>query len=249
MKDLISIQIPIQDFLDKSYLKETGDVPIYTEWAKEAEDAIGSRYSYKKKIAVYTVKECQAKLNKDTAYVRFVLKGDHGCDCGTIFDNVSQCFKTTDLIGPRANSTTESLSGLLVVDTGSTFVSNNKISWEIHDNCLVFDGNFNDEDITVQYYGYETDDAGFPKIPNTHRRAVAQYVKWMWLEQQRWNPSMPITGQDLSRAEDEWHRLCSLARSDDEDDSRDQYREISEMWSEQLPNDNSQSRMLGPLDT
>ena len=187
--------VPIQSFMDNWGIDEMRWLPVWVQWVKEAEDAIGSRYSYHRKITVLTVKDCKAVLPACTQSVRWVILGDHGCDCDAMFDRI----ENYGISG-----------GCIIVDTDGT-VLQSPLKYEIYDNTLVFSGELKDGFVTVRYYSYPEDENGLPMVNEHHSRAIAQYLTWME-SRKRSRFEQGYTRGVIKDEEVEWHRLCADAR-------------------------------------
>lgn len=221
MNRLVSIKIPVLNAIQDMGLDIVKDVPTFTRWAVDAEREIGSYYSLRKIIEVIKVENCCAELPCDTAFVQYVLLGDHGCDCG---DLIERCTSTAIDLTAATNSS-------FVIDdefndAGDVVTIGPK--WEVQGGKIVFRRDYDGQYITVQYLGFEKDEDGFPLIGENHVEAVVTYIQYKYAVRSRFSP-VKMDHTDKMFFWREWMRLASHARADDSELSDSDRLEIVAM--------------------
>jgi hypothetical protein len=214
---LISYKNVLLDLLDELALDHTKYTPMFARWIEKAEKKIGSRYQYKKKIAVLNISGCTAELPSDAAYVQRGIMGNQGCDCQDLFLNVGGSIASKAVsISSSANAAFNNLSFLIVdiVPAGQFTDASNfyYIDYEIQGNKIIFKQNYNGSQITIQYLGIETDCDGLMLIGENHVDAIMWYCKWKFYDRRI------RSGIDLGKVRDykmEWERQCLNARAVD----------------------------------
>lgn len=205
---LISIKVPVLNALQDMGMDIAKDVVVFTRWAVEAErDHIGSYYSYKRKRAVLTIKNCTAILPCDSAFVQGMILGDHGCDCEDLFE---RCFSSLTTFRQ------ETVKTFFVIDQPSEgqIITLSDLKWEIQQGKLVLKNNHDGEKITIQYLGFETDEDGFPKVMENHVPAIVEYIMYKVAVRSRFSPQK-MDHADIQRHWREWMRQASHARAED----------------------------------
>jgi len=205
---LVSIKVPVLNALQDMGMDIAKDVVVFTRWAVEAErDHIGSYYSYKRKRAVLDIKGCTAVLPCDASFVQGMIIGDHGCDCGDLFE---RCFSTL------TNYRQESVATFLVVDlpVSGQVVTLSDLKWEIQQGKMVLKNNHDGEKMTIQYLGFDTDEDGFPKVMENHVPAIVEYIMYKVAVRSRFSPQK-MDHTDIRFHWLEWMRSASHARSED----------------------------------
>lgn len=225
---LVSIKSAIQDTFEDTGIDISKDIPVFTRWAIRAEKEIGSFYSYRKKRAVLTIENCRAKLPCDAMIVQLVITGDHGCDCEDLFNSCGFIGSNSTLLS--AQSIFSNTNSFLVVD--STFGINNlsfsNINWDIQNDYLIFKSNYNGGKVTIQYLGLESDCDGFPLVCENHLEAITEFIMYKYCIRSRFSANKLDIG-DTKWHFSEWNRLCSHARSMDNDISESDKNEIVAM--------------------
>jgi len=222
----VSITIPVYEAIEDMGLGHARYFQKMLRWAVRADDKIGSYYSYKKKISVLDVIDCHASLPCDVVGVLGLIRGDQGCDCGLIFDNVVQFNQGMNLAVTCPCAYT--VSGNIVNQCS-------ELTYGIQDNTIVFNQNLNGQQITVQYLGYQLDDKGYPLVNDTHITAISQYIKMMLYKESITNIVLPqVSRPDRLDAEREWHRLCRQARGEDGEPSPSERQQLVDMFNDPL---------------
>lgn len=187
------------------------DNPMFTTWAVQAEEEIGSKAAMERKRVVLTIEGCAVCLPDDAMILEGAILGDYGCDCADLFDGT--------FCGPSGtvfiNNTNANLSGFLIVDIAGTSgdVPVGIVNYTIQDNKIVFSSNYDGQSVTVQYQGYKTDCDGFMEIGQNHVRAITAFIVWHDYMRRK-----KKTGADMAQLqywERQWNTLCSHARADD----------------------------------
>lgn len=206
---LISIYNPIVDALDYVGADRSVDLPIFTTWATAAEKEIGSVYSFVRKRKVIDICGCTAEIPCDAFKIDAAIFGDHGCDCGDLFNG---CF----FPGGNWFANTSAQTGtFLIVDLDSSLSgSPGIINFQIQNNKIVLPSDMDGQKITIQYIGYQEDDKGFIMISENHTRAITEYILWKYGIRSAYSQK-PINPSLIAEHKREWFRLCRHARADD----------------------------------
>jgi hypothetical protein len=199
------------------------DNPIFTTWAVQAEEEIGSKGAMERKRVVLDIEGCAACLPDDARILEGALLGDYGCDCADLFNNTF-CNGGTIF----TNQSNADLSGFLIVDI---FTSGETpygfVNYTIQNNKIVFSSNYDGQKVTVQYQGALTDCDGFIEIGENHVRAVTAFI--MWHDFMRRKKKTQADMQQLGYWKNEWNQLCSHARADDAILTQPEREEIAAM--------------------
>lgn len=206
---LVSIKNPVLNAMMALGLDHDKDRPLFTLWATQAEEEIGSKGAMERKRVVLTIDGCAACLPQDARILECAIMGDYGCDCGDLMDRYF-CNSGTIF----ADQSNPNLSGFLIVDI---FVTGEQpygfVNYTIQDNKLVFASNYDGQKVTVQYQGAKTDCDGFIEVGENHVRAIEAYI--MWKNFQRKKKKSGADFQEMIYLERLWNQLCSHARADD----------------------------------
>ncbi len=209
---LISVNNVIVNLIDDLGLNHNKYKAMFVNWATTAEKSIGSYYQYTRKHAVLKICGCTAELPCDAVFLQRAILGDHGNNCGELFNLV--CF------GLGSNSAFVSgsinLSNFLIVDKPANsdgFVGGwNFIGNHVQDNKIIFDANRDGEKVTIQYLGLEVDEDGVPLVGENHLEAILEYCMW------KFRRRSIRSGIDIGVARDHerrWHELAARSRGDD----------------------------------
>lgn len=227
----ISIKNAIQQAQDNMGIDHNRDIPLFTQWAVEADRKIGSYYSYKRKIVILHVENCRAELPCETMGVLGVVFGDRGTKCDTLFHQLHR---------------QEGGLGWMYSDFWGEPGCCRSMRYEIQNNHLVFSGNFHTlhstlpippnshhdfrRRVTVEILALETDQEGFPLINENHVDAVSQYIEYKQALRTRWNSiENKITETGIADMKMEWGRKCRDARADSGEPSQSDLQEIKNM--------------------
>lgn len=214
----ISIKDPIVSAMDNLDVDHDKFIPLFTRWAIEAEEEIGSWYQYVLKRCVLDITDCTACLPNDAVYVQIAIMGDLGTDCGDLVARACGVVNLPEATGTVANT-------FLVVDIGdSSGQVSGFVNHQIQNNKLIFEQNFDGQKVTIQYLAYQTDCDGFININENHKLAIQWYITWKYY-MRRAN----LTGYEygkMNKAEAEWHRECSHARAKDSELTSSDRRKI-----------------------
>lgn len=222
---LISIKTPVLEALGDMGIDHGKNIPDLIRWSARAENAIGSYYSYRRKISVLTVDKYRAELPCEAQFVQRVLLGDYGCDCANLFD-LCRTFLPTVAWGTSADST------FLCIDKpdGCTSISPSGIRFEVQDNHIVLNSNYDKKYLTVQYLGLETDLDGMPKVGENHLEAIVAYIMYRYAQRSRFTQVKMDLG-DIQLLDKKWNNLCADARAQDAELSESDRSEIvGMMW-------------------
>jgi len=187
------------------------DTPIFTMWAVQAEQEIGSKGAMERKRVVLDIHGCAACLPDDAMILEGAILGDQGCDCADLF-NRTFCGASGTVFINNANVNTY---GFLIVDIAgvSGDVPVGMVDYTIQDNKIVFASNYDGQKVTVQYQGFKVDCDGFMEVGENHIRAITAFIIWHDYMRRK-----KKTGADMAQLqywERQWNTLCSHARADD----------------------------------
>jgi hypothetical protein len=206
----ISIKNAVSALLDNIGMARNNMIPVFQVWAKEGEQKIGSYYQYKRKIYVLDVENCAAQLPCEVVSVNALLLGDHGCDCSLIFEKLYHSFA-------GANIAINPLNGFTVLDNSGS-CARSSVSWNIQNNAIIVQGNYDGSKITIEALTYEVDNEGWMLVNENHVDALAQYCELKWMERakhKKGTTTVQYSGEEMRRMGFEWNRKCALARGED----------------------------------
>jgi hypothetical protein len=226
---LISIRNPIINAIDLLGLDHVQDMPIFTTWAIDAENKIGSYYQWVRKRVVLDIHNCTVCLPADAKSIQKAILGDVGCACDDLTS--SRCDLLFNNTGTFVNSNTS--GSFLIVDLGSDFEDFiGSVPYTIQDNKLLLNQCLDGQKITVQYLGYKTDCDGFLEIGQNHVDAIKWYIIWLYWYRKR-NLS-PMEQGKMNTARQEWERNCANARATDSEPSESEKLEMNAMLHDPL---------------
>jgi len=206
---LISIKEAILEASEDMGFDLTRDKPVFAMWAVRAEKDIGSYYSYIRKRAVLTIKNCRAELPCSAAYLKAVVYGDHGCDCGELFAGLYGW----GLQWEAGGTTLFGAEIFSVVDPLGSFSLYGE-RYEVQNNCIVFSTNMDGQKVTVEYLGLEEDCDGFVMINENHVPAIIEYIMWKFCVRSRFSQIKMDLG-DIQMHQREYNRLVADSRAID----------------------------------
>ncbi len=215
---LISIKEPILEAFEDMGVDITRDKPTFAMWAVRAEKDIGSYYSYKRQRAVLDIVGCRAKLPCCAAYLKVVVLGDLGCDCGKLMNNLCSFASS---VGWSQN---EVFLNIDKPDTDEFCLGGSR--YEVQDNYIVFDQSLDGQKVTIEYLGLEEDCDGFVMVNENHKPAIIEYLMWQYCKRSRFSPNKMELG-DLREHKAEYFRLVSDARAMDAELTDDDRAEIA----------------------
>lgn len=223
IKRKVSVFAAIQMALDNMSKDETIDMPLYTEWAMQAENHIGSYYAYKRKIYVLDICQCSANLPCEVKAVMGILIGDHGTDCNLKFPPIYNLYNAYKASIANGN--------FLTIDLGGENYKCVLGGWHIQNNSIIFDNDVSNIDkITIETLAYEVDADGFPMVNENHIDAIAQYIEYKEMLRNRWRKTeIRFQPYDINLAKIEWGRKCRNARAEDAEPSPTERQEITDM--------------------
>lgn len=187
------------------------DRPIFTTWAEQAEEEIGSKGAMERKRVVLDIHGCAACLPNDARILECALIGDHGCDCGDLMNSYF-CSGGSVFV----DQSNPNLSGFLIVDVfTSGEIPWGYVDYTIQNNKIVFTSNYDGKKVTVQYQGAKTDCDGFIEIGENHVRALEAFILWKYYQRQSGKKASNASLALMRDWERQWNQLCSHARADD----------------------------------
>lgn len=205
---LISIRNPIYEAMDDLNIDHDKLIPKFTRWAERAEKEIGSWAQFERKRKVIDITNCTACLPNDAVYIQIALLGDYGEDCENLMDRACTVMNATTNYGTVQNT-------FFVVDmgVGETEFIGGSIPYEIQNNKLIFNQNFDGRKLTLQYLRFKVDCDGFLEVGENHVMAIKWYIIWQYLYGKTSMNSLEYG--KMNKAEQEWHRECAHARAQD----------------------------------
>lgn len=217
---LVSIKQAIFEVSEDMGFDITRDKPTFAMWAVRAEKDIGSYYSYKRKRKVLTIVGCCAELPSDAAYLKTVLMGDHGCECGELIGNLYSWAAT---INVAQNET------FIMIDRpdGNQFCVGG-ITWGTQDGAILFSQNLDGQKVTIEYLGLEEDCDGFVMVNENHIPAIIEYIMWKFCLRSRFS-NMKMELGDTQMHKMEYFRLASDSRAMDAELTDSERKEIVSM--------------------
>lgn len=221
---LISIKNAIIDTIDDLGLDHSKNIPVFMRWAERAEKKIGSYYGFVRKHAVLDIHNCAACLPLDCAYLQRAVMGDQGCDCADLFNNLcaNLSINTTSM-----NTTNLDLNSFLIVDRPQGDLGIwGLVAYELQDNKIVFNANYDGQKVTIQYLGVKTDCDGFLEVSENHIDAINEFCKFMYRSM---NPRNGIQLGVARDHEQRWERLCADARATDGQPNESERQEITQL--------------------
>lgn len=228
IKKKVSVNLAIQDAMEDMGLRDDRLRPKFTRWAIDAENKIGSFYSYKREYVTVTMTDAH--------------RGEIDCKVVSVIGIIMGCIDTDDetqkIFREQYNysSTFDNYTAanfLYYPLTGIQFYTNT--CWEIQNNNIVFLYPQTIETITLDCLVYETDCDGLPMINEEHRDAIAQYIKLKRAEESIFNPQATKVGPgDTERLRAEWNRKCSDARVIDSELTASEREEIVSMFNDPM---------------
>jgi len=228
MNNLVSIQYAINKAMDNMYMDETDDVPILMDWALECDkDKIGSYYNYVERVHVLDSSDCKVALPIGTCAVVGVLIGDHGCDCGLLFDG--------SLVTSITGAVTSIGVGLVVINALQNRTQLSNARYTIQNNTLVFGRSLSSQKVTVKTLGYKLDDDGIPMINENHTIAIAAYLEWKVASRNRWKTRKANFGSgELREMERIFQDECADARARDNETTPSQDDALASIMNDPL---------------
>ncbi len=212
IKKKVSIRNAVFDALDNMGMQDHKMVPVLTRWATLADIKIKSAYAYEPKIHVLTAKGCSMELPCQVVIFGGMIYGDHGCDCGALFDSVYGQLGITK-VNPDGSG------NFLVVDTASG-TRLTKLGGQIIDNTIWFNRDVDGQVFTIRTQDYFVDDDGFVMVNENHVDAISTYLEFRLAKRSRWNKKLGnISESGIRDLKNDWHLACADARADDVDDS------------------------------
>lgn len=206
-------------------LKDTNRWVDFTEWAGEAVGHIGAFDQYvNKEQRDLEVKNFRAKLPCDfRAILQINYKGVALQYLGGSFDMSFHCAGSKNL-------TTKSRFGYRI-------------------NGPYINTNFNNDTMDLAYQAYDTDEDGFPKIPDdfSYKEAVMRYIVYKLKYGDYVAGINGMTESKMERLEKDWHWYCGQARATLNMPNVDQLQAIHAQWVRLVPNINRHSDFFREL--
>lgn len=231
----VSMKNIVYDAIENMGLDHNKWTPLFTRWAIEADQKIDAPKDYKLDIKVLTVNGCSAVLPCCVHSVKALVLGDYGCECGHIFSNIYSSYRRYSGI----RFTAESTVGFIVVDVGSGRTSACNVRWNIQNGCIVLDGNYDTQKITIDTLCYVTDASGIPLTHATSADALTAYIEWRLAKRTRWNKNLGnIAEMGIRELFRDWTRLCAQARADSDVVSESEWDDMVRMWNDPMSGGN-----------
>lgn len=226
---LVSIKNPIINAMDMAALDHDNHLPLFTQWATEAEMEIGSYYQFTRQWALLDVCGCTAAtIPCNAVKIEASVVGNHMDNCCGVFGNILG----TD--GPFLNPIIQNTTGMLVIDIGSGDNSNTygQVQFHVQNNKLIFDAKYGIKQITIQYIGYELDCDGFMMVGENHIQAITEYILYKWCSRKRKKSGADL--QEMQWHYTQWDRLCAHSRALDAELTPTDREEIAQIYNNPL---------------
>lgn len=227
-RKMVSAQVAVLDAIDKMGREDMRDAPILTSWVEEAEKKIGGFYSFKREIEVLEICGCKAKLPCGVFDVIGLLVGDHGKDCGLVFDQI--CNIPTSNIDFTSSDIT---ANIVVVYPGSSSTLNTTLQYSIQNGHIVLDRNMDGQRLTVKLLKWHTDIDGFMLVEEDHIEAIGYYLMMKIAEKSRWGKNK-MSFSDIQWYQKKWDFHCIQARASSGEESDSERRILVSMYNNPL---------------
>lgn len=215
---LISIKVPVLEALGDMGIDHAKDVPSFTRWAARAEREIGSYFSLKRKVKALVVDKYRAEIPCDATNIQRVLIGDYESQFVDLFNVV--------LTGVGAYTFKQHDTFLVVDNPGAgKTVQLAAFQWEVQDNHVVLNANYDKQKITIQYLGFDIDTDGFPFVCENHIEAIIEYIMYRYAKRSRFSPTKMDMG-DVADLRRQWGILAAEARAVDNEISEGDRNEM-----------------------
>ena len=191
------------------------DMPVYVNWAMEAEKEIAGIGQFVKHKKVIDIVGCKAEIPCDAVYIQMALMGAQDCSCDDLSlvvtgGGITVNNAVTSVTSPAALDQ----SGFVILDFDSAGACWGIVDFQIQNNQIVFATDLDGQKVTIQYLGVELDCDGFPMISENHVRALEMYILYKYAMRSRFSQkAMPLN--EVQYYKEEWFRLCKHARADD----------------------------------
>lgn len=206
---LVSIKNPIVDAMDFLNIDHDKFIPKFTRLAELAEKEIGSWFQYERVRKVLDVTNCTACLPDDAVYVQVVLLGDHGEDCADLMNRWCLTLNASTNYGTVNNT----FYAIDISDQTGEGWNGGGVQFNIQNNKLIFDRNYDGRKVTIQYLRFKKDCDGFLEVSENHINAIRWYIIFNHLYGKGSMNSLEYG--KMNKAEQEWHRECAHARAVD----------------------------------
>jgi len=203
---LISVKQAIFEASEDMGFDITRDKPTFSMWAVRAEKDIGSYYSYKRQRAVLTITGCCAQLPSSAAFLKTVVMGDMGCECGELFQNL--------YIWAGASNISSNETFLVIDNPNISDYCLGGVTWSTQDNAILFSQNLDGQKVTIEYLGLEEDCDGFVMVNENHIPAIIEYIMWKFCIRSRFS-NLKMELGDIKMHQAEYFRLASDSRAMD----------------------------------
>lgn len=198
--------------------------PTLTRWAKQADQRIGSVYSYETNYFLLDVVDMKAKLPLSGIRLQDMIIGDVLDSAPAVFDNL-----------PVYSETEGTYLGDQIIWLWSdleSFYNLYSLNWSIQDNYIVFETAFTNTQITVKMLTYPVDAEGTPLVPESHIEAIAIFLQAKIAMKERFNKFKKgkLSHMDLNYVEilkKEFVNQSRLSAANDDNFSENQEKEAS----------------------
>ena len=223
----ISIRNAITELIDSTSESYLNMLPTLVTWAKKADLDIGTPYQYERKFCTRSVVDYKAELPLSVVYVTAVIAGDH-------FDDGLSAFNAEYTSVQKDTITANGQTVVYSWDNISNMYRCRPLLWEVVDNHIVFPSDFNDDKITVLYYGYFVDSEGLPMINENNIDAIATFLKLKIAKKEQFNKFRKlrlshVDNNFINSLAKEWKIKKRAARADSDPIGEDWTRELSEI--------------------
>lgn len=187
--------------------------PTLIRWAKQADQRIGSGFSYTHDYFVLDVANMEAELPYSAVRIEGIILGDVLDSCPNVFNTISP-------------SVQEYNDGQIIWkwDSLNDMSTLYRLNWSIQNNKIVFQTPFTNTQITVKMLVYESDQDGIPLVPEGHIEAIAIFLQAKVAMKERYNKYKKgkLSNMDLSFVQilkGEFVNQSRLSSSNDENNS------------------------------
>jgi len=172
----VKLNQAILEFIENTDDIDARQIMVLEKWAKKCEKAIGSYFGYRPKSFLSVVDKNEIPLPDDCAKLIDVFYGDQTDKLLDIF------FR--NLEDPLIRESEIGVDLFLWSSLEAYLVA--KILWQVHGNVIIVDSEFDEEQVTLAYLAYDTDEHNNIIINESHIDAIWKYLKHMVAERDTW---------------------------------------------------------------
>lgn len=209
INNFVSTRKIINDFIEESGLDHNRYMLLFKRVAKRAYKEINSGgAAYKKRIEVLTFNHCCVDLPSDAIAIENIIFGDKGCNCDTIFDNLYQQW-------PGELFLHQSVRFGGIDSSGVVFCSNDPFDFEITDNVMKFNQDFDGQKVTMRIQYMDCDSEGFAIVNDIALNALHRYFEMVLAKQSTWkNKEFRMSKSEIDGYINGWVEAMRGAKAD-----------------------------------